>query len=72
MVKLDPKDVSPHTLRHSCAKNWVDAGQDLTKVQRQLGHERITTTARYTTATMEDLEASASDVREKMDALMRD
>jgi integrase/recombinase XerC len=51
-------DVSPHTLRHTFGKHALDAGVDLVTVSRLLGHERLETTAIYTTPSSADLEAA--------------
>jgi site-specific recombinase XerD len=51
-------EVTPHVLRHTFAKQVLDAGEDLATVQRLLGHERLETTAIYTHPTARDLEAA--------------
>ncbi len=50
------EDVTPHTLRHSFGKHAVDAGADLVSVAALLGHQRLDTTAIYTTPSQRDLE----------------
>jgi integrase/recombinase XerC len=52
----DLPDVSPHTLRHTFGKHALDAGVDLVTVSRLLGHERLETTAIYTTPSAADLD----------------
>jgi site-specific recombinase XerD len=46
---------TPHTLRHSFAKNLVDNGVSLDRVAALLGHENLNTTRIYTTPSAQDL-----------------
>jgi site-specific recombinase XerD len=55
-------DVSPHTLRHSFAKNLVDADVGLEKVATLLGHESLDTTRIYTQPSKADLQAATEKV----------
>lgn len=48
--------VSPHTLRHTFAKNLIDAGIPLDQVAMLLGHARLETTRIYTMPGERDLE----------------
>ncbi|MDO5492882.1 MAG: site-specific tyrosine recombinase [Nesterenkonia sp.] len=51
-------DVSPHTLRHSCATHMLDGGAGIRTVQEMLGHSSVTTTQIYTKVTAEALQES--------------
>jgi integrase/recombinase XerC len=49
-------EVNPHSLRHTFAKNLVDAGVSLEKVAALMGHENLNTTRIYTIPGEDDLE----------------
>ncbi len=48
--------VTPHTLRHTFAKNLIDRGVPLDQVATLLGHSSLNTTRIYTTPSEADLE----------------
>ena len=48
--------VTPHTLRHSFARQLLDAGASLVDVAALLGHQKIETTAIHTQPHPRDLE----------------
>merc|ERR1712093_303450 len=54
--------ISPHTLRHTCAKNLIDAGQPIDRVAKILGHSSINTTSIYTMPTESDLQKTLQSI----------
>jgi len=62
-------EVTPHTLRHSCATHLLSRGAGLREIQELLGHESLVTTQKYTQVDVERLRAQyqKSHPRERME-----
>jgi site-specific recombinase XerD len=60
MAKRVGLKVTPHQLRHTFAKNLVNAGADLDQVRILMGHDSLNTTAVYITPSAHDLELAVA------------
>ncbi len=54
---LNP-EVTPHTLRHTCATHLLKGGADIRHIQQLLRHSSLTSTQIYTRLLIEDLKAA--------------
>jgi integrase/recombinase XerD len=57
-VGLWRANLTPHSLRHSCATHLLNNGADIRYVQELLGHESLDTTVAYTRQTVDGLKKS--------------
>jgi len=54
------KRASPHTLRHSFARNWITQGGDAVSLKAILGHASLEMTQRYVNLAVENLQSKNS------------
>ncbi len=62
LAGLESEGVSPHTLRHTCGHNLVEAGVALDRVAAVLGHEKLDTTALYTMPSDKELQREVEKI----------
>jgi len=55
--RLGLRDISPHTLRHTCATHLLQAGMGIRELQEILGHSSIVTTEVYTHLSVDHIRA---------------
>ena len=58
-------DVHPHTLRHAFGTHMLEEGADLRAIQELLGHERLSTTQRYTQLTANQIQRVYDDTHQR-------
>ena len=67
------ENLYPHRLRHTCATRLLNAGMDITRIQKLLGHEMLSTTmiyARVQDATVEaDYRRFTSQIEQRQNSL---
>ena len=66
---LDPKQVTPHTLRHTAITHLVQAGVDLPTVKRISGHKTLIMVERYCHQNGEHIQAAMDKLEERYKAL---
>ena len=66
-AKVEGVRVSPHTLRHSFAREWTLAGGDIASLSAQLGHSDLQVTSRY----VQILGSDRADIQQRVSPLER-
>jgi site-specific recombinase XerD len=63
---LDPKTVSPHTMRHTAITKLVEKGVDLPTIQRISGHKTLAMVLRYAHVSDPHIDKAASAIGRKL------
>ena len=66
---LDPKQITPHTLRHTAITHLVQAGVDLPTVKRISGHKTLIMVERYCHQNGEHIQAAMDKLEKRYKAL---
>jgi len=68
-AELDPKQITPHTLRHTTITHLVQAGVDLPTVKRISGHKTLIMVERYCHQNGEHIQTAMDKLEERYKAL---
>jgi site-specific recombinase XerD len=65
LARESGKDVrlTPHVLRHTFARKFLESGGDVGQLQRLLGHKHLSSTQVYTNVRTDQLDAAVEGVR---------
>jgi len=69
-VELDPKQITPHTLRHTTITHLVQAGVDLPTVKRISGHKTLIMVERYCHQNGEHIQAAMDKLQDRLNKVI--
>ena len=67
---LDPKQITPHTLRHTTITHLVQAGVDLPTVKRISGHKTLIMVERYCHQNGEHIQAAMDKLQDRLNKVI--
>jgi site-specific recombinase XerD len=65
-AELDPRQITPHTLRHTTITHLVQAGVDLPTVKRISGHKTLIMVERYCHQNGEHIQAAMDKLEKRI------